>query len=150
MSTSKRKPPLLLEDPKVLAINADAGNHVEPGATWAATVFDPEDGIGTPDHRVVTATLSVHSESGAVHVAVGGLFSPLPLEFGSVSDLTGTIRGSVALETLYDFARVAARTAGAMVDVQVELPLKSPDAEVLHISEVPDGDDNQDPEAHDK
>lgn len=149
MSTSRRKVPILLEDPKVLAINADAGNLVDPGVTWAATVFEPEDGFGTPDHRVVTASLSAHYESGAVHVLVGGLFSPIPLDFGAVSDITSAIRGSVALETLYDFARVAARTVGAMLDVQVDLPMKSPDADVVHISEIPEDDDDADQDSSD-
>lgn len=130
---------LHLEDPRVLSVNADIAAEVESETSWTVTVFDPEEGIATLEHRVVTANLALHTKEGSVHVMLGGLFSPLPADFGSLEDVKEAVKVSVALETLYDMARSAARTVGAITGVPVETPVKSPDPEIAHLSELSPG-----------
>jgi len=126
----------ILEDLRVLSVRGDANaDSSDPAIMWDATYYDASDETGRdPKTRVLIATLHVHAPLGWANVIVGGLITPVSNNSVELSEeaTTREIADSIALETLYDFARIQMKSVVGTVNVDVDLPYKSPDPTVRY------------------
>lgn len=147
-----------LEDLRVLSVRIESGQAPEDADTsvilWTAAYYEPDAEIGERNPRVVIGTLHAHADDGWGTVTVGGIFSEFLETPSEEDDLVKVIVESIALETLYDFARVTFKTVAGAADVHFDLPTKSPTAEVrkgggdeLVISDRPADDEHKELDA---
>lgn len=117
-----------LEDLQVLSLNvAQVATGREHNIEWRASF---ETGLNEYGTHIVIGTLSAQFEKGMGECSVGGQFSVKGEDTLTSSELSDMIGRSSALETLYDFARVALGSSLAMVNVRDDLPRKSPTPQV--------------------
>lgn len=130
--TSSRPAPdydYFVEDLRVLDIDASVAHRGKRHVLWAGTVgpLDAQDPDGL---QVVIMSLHVGAPSGGAEVTVGGIFTAASERSKVNAGDPALIATSSALESLYDFARLAIRSAAGLVDFKVNAPRRSPMAEI--------------------
>lgn len=126
---TKLDPRFTLSDIKLFDVNAERRSSTEEYHNgWQAT-FEEE-----PSNRarLVIATFHAGDEDAEMTVTAGALFVAASRSALTArgQDLADMIRHSLALETLYDVIRMHLRTLTGMLEIDLEVPYKSPSAEV--------------------
>jgi hypothetical protein len=113
--------PLTVVSPVVSSIWAASAPN-EPDITWTIGYAPETEPDG--DLRVIFGTLDASGETGGGSVRVSCFVTGTGSD--SVEDVEAALSGDLALETVYDVARVALRTVLATVDADAVIPTKAP------------------------
>lgn len=114
--------------PEVMEVRAMRAVVDEPHVNWLVS-FAPErddEDLG----RVVYATIHAAGEGGVGEVTVACLMGISAKNDPGVEGFGDLLAQSRALETLWDVARMAFRSAVSATEIEVSLPAKAPDAEM--------------------
>lgn len=114
--------------PEVMEVRAMRATIEEQHLNWFVS-FAPErdeDNIG----RVVYGTIHAAGESGVGEVTVACMMGISAEDDPGVEGFGDLLAQSRALETLWDVARMALRSAMSPTEIEVSLPAKAPDPEM--------------------
>lgn len=130
----------ILADPKVLSVEAHTEREVEDHVQWSCD-YSKENAI--EDARIVIGTLHGSTKEAGFTITIGSLF----IETGAADTTTDyelALRGSEALETLYDFCRQQASVVVGMLGLndEFDVPWRAPVAE-LSVLDGPEDDGHQ-------
>lgn len=123
-----------LADPRVFDVEVSAySSHETYYDAWRVS-YAPSEEEGK---RVVVGTFRAGDSTVDLAVTVAGIFysATRRIERLEGEELEASLRDSIALETLYDVARMHARTLLGMVKEDLPIPLNSPEATIRAIQD---------------
>ncbi|MEV8183379.1 hypothetical protein [Specibacter sp. NPDC078692] len=135
-----------LSGPRFLALEAFAGTgNLDRHLTWFASFDEAGEEDGS---RVVVATLHAAEDDASATVTIAGslFWGGGAAEPKTRKKLAQVIRESYALATMYDMARTQVQALLAIAQLEMDLPLEPPLAEVHEFSERPDSAHPEEPQ----
>lgn len=127
--------------PMITEVRASILYEAEPHVTWSvgyAPELDDENG------RFLIANLHAAGAEGRVDVEIsaiqlGGSFAAV-LDGREAERYEDDLARAEGLETLYDVARITAKGLLGTIDVDLEVPLSSPEPEITQLVKSPESD----------
>lgn len=131
----------LLSDLEVLRLRGSQGTSTDEHVHWNVGYAPEAEPHLPPTMRVVIGDLHVGGKNGYADITVGSLFIHNGDEL-SEENMAEAVGESIAAETLYDFARSHVVGLLALLKVEVDVPIKSPDPEVTVLHKASEHDDD--------
>lgn len=130
---------LRISTPMVTSVAASQGTFDEDSESWLVG-YAPE--LDEPSGRFLIASLHIHSVKGSVDVELAATVLGGPegdLEEGEPhEEFAETLASSEALETLYAFARITARSLLGTIEIDADVQMASPAPEITRLVKTAD------------
>lgn len=133
---------LRIVDLDILSLNASQ-NGTEPHVAWYVSYAPEIERELSRPGRVVFGTIHAHSEAGGADVT-GACIMVYEDASARTEEFFEALKGSDALETLWDFVRSTTRGVLGIVGSDAEVPTKAPEAKFSLLSRPGASDDEED------
>lgn len=123
-----------LTDPRIIEVRASIAGEGEEHVNWLVDIAPTAE--ARLNLRVVFATLHAYGAGGNCDVVVGARMKYPKVATTPLEEFEAALAESEALETLYDYARVHARSLLGLVESDGTLPAKAPDPTFGRLAEA--------------